>query len=101
MIANYTFFNQLSVASPELKGLWNFCPVPGTKDKNGNISHAANSTGSGAVIFKKVKNKQNAWEFIKWFTEKDTQTEYGTQIEGLLGTMGRSDTANIEALSEL
>ena len=101
VIANYTFFNQLAVASPEIKGLWNFCPVPGTKDKNGNISHAANSTGSGAVIFKKVKNKQNAWEFIKWFTEKDTQTEYGTQIEGLLGTMGRFDTANIEALSEL
>ena len=53
------------------------------------------------AIFKKVKNKQNAWEFIKWFTEADTQVQYGTQIEGLLGTMGRFDTANLEALSEL
>ena len=101
VIANYTFFNQLSVASPEIKGLWNFCQVPGTADDDGNISHAANSTGSGAVIFKKVKDKQNAWEFIKWFTEKETQIEYGTQIEGLLGTMGRFDTANLEALPEL
>ena len=101
LIANYTFFNQLTVASPEIKGLWDFCQVPGTLREDGTISHAANSNGAGAVIFKKVKNKQNAWEFIKWFTEADTQVQYGTQIEGLLGTMGRFDTANLEALSEL
>ena len=101
VIANYTFFNQLAVASPEIKGLWNFCQVPGTLRDNGTISHAANSSGSGAVIFKKVQNKENAWEFIKWFTEKETQIHYGTQIEGLLGTMGRFDTANLDALSQL
>ncbi len=101
VIANYTFFNQLSVASPEIKGLWDFCQVPGTMREDGTISHAANSSGSGAVIFKQVKNKENAWEFIKWFTEKDTQIQYATQIEGLLGTMGRFDTANVEALEQL
>ena len=101
VIANYTFFNQLSVASPEIKGLWDFCQVPGTEREDGTISHAANSTGAGAVIFKQVENKENAWKFIKWFTEKDTQIQYGTQIEGLLGTMGRFDTANVEALGQL
>ena len=101
VIANYTFFNQLAVASPEIKGLWDFCQVPGTLREDGTVSHAANSTGSGAVIFKKVSNKENAWKFIKWFTETDTQVQYGTQIEGLLGTMGRFDTANVEALGQL
>ncbi len=101
VIANYTFFNQLSVASPEIKGLWDFCQVPGTEREDGAISHAANSTGAGAVIFKQVENKENAWKFIKWFTDKDTQIQYGTQIEGLLGTMGRFDTANVEALPQL
>ena len=101
VIANYTFYNQLSVASPEIKGLWNFCQVPGTLQEDGTVSHAANSTGSGAVIFKKVKNKENAWKFVKWFTETETQVQYGTQIEGLLGTMGRFDTANLEALEQL
>ena len=101
VIANYTFFNQLSVASPEIKGLWDFCQVPGTLQEDGSVSHAANSTGSGAVIFKKVSDKENAWKFIKWFTETDTQVQYGTQIEGLLGTMGRFDTANLEALEQL
>ena len=101
VMANYTFFNQLTVASPEIKGLWSFCQVPGTVREDGTISHAANSTGSGAVIFKKVKNKQGAWEYIKWFTETDTQVQYGTQIEGLLGKLGRFDTANVEALGQL
>ena len=101
VIANYTFFNQLAVASPEIKGLWDFCPVPGTQQSDGSISHAANSNGAGAVIFKKVKNKENAWKFVKWFTDTETQVRYGTQIEGLLGTMGRFDTANTEALSRL
>ncbi len=101
VIQNYTFYNQLSVASPEIKGLWDFAPVPGTLQEDGTVSHAANSSGSGAVIFKKVSNKENAWKFIKWFTETETQVQYGTQIEGLMGTMGRFDTANVEALSQL
>ena len=101
VIANYTFFNQLTAASPEINGLWDFCPVPGTMREDGTVSHAANSNGAGAVIFSKVKNKENAWRFVKWFTETDTQVQYAAQIEGLLGTMGRFDTANTEALGQL
>lgn len=101
VIANYTFFNQLTAASPEINGLWDFCPVPGTEREDGTVSHAANSNGAGAVIFKKVKNKEKAWEFIKWFTETDTQVQYASQTEGLLGVMGRFDTANLEALGQL
>jgi ABC-type glycerol-3-phosphate transport system substrate-binding protein len=48
-----------------------------------------------------VKNKDNAWKFVKWFTDTDTQVQYAAQIEGLLGTMGRFDTANVEALGQL
>ncbi len=101
VIANYTFFNQLKAAAPETDGLWDFCPVPGTMREDGSISHAANSNGAGAIIFKKVKNKENAWKFIKWFTDTETQVQYASQIEGLLGTMGRFDTANVEALGRL
>ena len=101
VISNYTFYNQLSVASPEIKGLWDFCPVPGTKREDGTVSHAANSNGSGAVIFDSISNKESGWEFIKWFTSTEAQVQYGTQTEGLLGTLGRFDTANVEALGQL
>lgn len=101
MISDYTFFNQLITASPEIKGLWDFVQVPGTLREDGTVSHAANSNGSGAVIFKQVKNKENAWEYIKWFTGTEAQVRFASQIEGLLGTLGRFETANIEALKQL
>lgn len=101
VVQNYTFANQLDAAAPEIKGLWDFCPVPGTLLEDGTVSHAANSNGAGAVIFSKTANKEGAWEFIKWFTDTDTQVRFGTQMEGLLGRMGRFDTANTEALAQL
>ena len=101
VISDYSFFNQLTVASPEIKGLWGFTQIPGTVREDGTISHAVNSTSSGAVIFDKCKDKEGAWDFIKWFTSTETQVAYGTQIEGLLGQLGRYTTANTEALQQL
>ena len=65
------------------------------------ISHAVNSTSAGAVIFNKCKDKEGAWEFIKWFSSADVQLEYATQIEGLLGQLGRYTPANTEAMQQL
>ena len=101
VISDYSFFNQLSVASPEIKGLWGFTKIPGTVREDGTVSHAVNSTSSGAVIFNKCKDIDGAWEFLKWFTSAEVQVEYGTQIEGLLGQLGRYTTANREALTQL
>ena len=101
VVQPYTFYNQLSVAAPEIKGLWDFTLVPGTKQADGTINHAVNSAGSGAVIFNKVSNQAAAWDFVKWFTSTDIQVDYGKQIEALMGPLGRFDTANIEALEQL
>lgn len=101
VIQNYTFYNQLSVAAPEIKGCWEFQPVPGTVQEDGTINHAANSNGSGAIIFTKAADQEGAWDFIKWFTSTDAQVKYGNNIESILGTMGRYATANEEALQQL
>ena len=108
IINNYTFFNQLTVSAPEIKGLWNFTHVPGTPDDVdingkpiGNINYAANSSSAGAVVFTKCVDKNAAWEFIKWFTSDDVMTSYGRTIEGQMGQMGRFDTANKNALAAL
>lgn len=98
LIKEYNFFNQLSVAAPEIKGCWNFMQIPGTIQEDGSISHASNSAGTCGVIFKKCKNQKAAWEFLKWFTSTESQVEYANDIEAIMGTMGRFDTANLEAL---
>ena len=102
VIQNYcTFYNQLNRAAPEIKGLWDFTHVPGTVREDGTVSYAANSNGSGAIILKDCKNDAAAWEFIKWFTETDTLVEYGQNVEGVMGPLGRFESANIEALKKL
>lgn len=106
LIQNYaTFYNQLNVAAPEVKGLWDFTHVPGTyrTDENGNtvLDYTANSGSAGAVIFKTCSDTQAAWDFIKWFTSTEVQVEYGKTIEAIMGPMGRYDTANLEALQQL
>lgn len=107
VIQPYKFYTQLAVASPEISGLWDMTSVPGTVREDGTISHATNSGGaltvgsSCAIVFNKVSSKENAWTFLKWFTSTDVQVEYGTTIEGLMGPMGRYETANVEALQSL
>ena len=53
------------------------------------------------MIFNKCKDKDAAWEYLKWFTSAEVQAQFGTQTEGLLGQMGRYATANREALTQL
>ncbi len=106
LIQNYaTFYSQLSVAAPEIKGLWDFTHVPGTirTDENGEtvLDYTSNSGSSGAVIFNTCSDISAAWDFIKWFTTTDVQVEYGKTIEAIMGPMGRYDTANVEALAQL
>ena len=101
VVQPYTFYNQLSVFAPEIKGLWDFTLVPGTRREDGTVDHTANSDSMGAIIFNKVSSKNAAWEFIKWFTSTDVQVEYGRTAEALLGSPGRFDTANMEALGRL
>lgn len=103
VITGYTFYNQLYMAAPEIRGLWSLGLMPGTVSEDGTVNHSTTSTSTGAVIFSKLNDKQRevAWELIKWFTSAEIQSEYGRAIEALLGPMGRFDTANREALGQL
>ncbi|MBR6101618.1 MAG: extracellular solute-binding protein [Ruminococcus sp.] len=103
LIQNYTFFNQLTVTAPEIKGCWNFQPIPGTVQADGSINHSSCSAGAAAIIFSSLSEdkQKDAWEFLKWFTSTEAQVSYGNDIESIVGTLGRFDTANLEALEQL
>lgn len=101
VIQPYTFYNALSVAAPEINGLWDFTLVPGTVRADGTVDHTTVASGSGSVIFSNAKDKESAWEFLKWWTDSPTQLSYGREIESLQGTSARWPTANLEAFSML
>lgn len=100
-IDDYTFYNHLSVSAPEIRGLWEFAPIPGTEQPDGSIRRDVGSTGTAAIIMEKAENKDASWEFLKWWTSKEIQVRFGREMEGLMGAAARYPTANIEALQEL
>ncbi|PWW07453.1 carbohydrate ABC transporter substrate-binding protein (CUT1 family) [Paenibacillus cellulosilyticus] len=100
-IADYTMYNTLSVFAPEINGLWQFVPVPGTVQEDGTIDRTVPSGGSGVVMMQQAKDKEAAWEFMQWWTSSEAQTKFGREMEGLMGAAARYPTANIEALDEL
>ncbi|MCA0756601.1 extracellular solute-binding protein [Paenibacillus sp. N4] len=100
-IQDYTFYNYLTVSAPEIKGLWEFVPVPGTVQQDGTIRRDVASGGTAAIMLKQAQNKDAAWEFMKWWVSKDSQVRFGREMEGLMGAAARYPTANIEALKEL
>ncbi|MFE6076535.1 extracellular solute-binding protein [Paenibacillus sp. NPDC057886] len=100
-IADYTTYNMLTVMAPEIRNLWDFTIVPGTQLEDGAIRHEVASATSAVMMLENAKNKEAAWEFMKWWTDKQTQIEYGREMEGLMGAAARYPTANIEALEQL
>ena len=101
VITNYPFFNQLTVAAPEIKGLWDMTTVPGTADSDGSINISESASGSAAVIISNTKEPELCYDFLKWWTSAETQAEFGTQIEMILGAAGRYNSANVEAFKRL
>nr|WP_255570167.1 extracellular solute-binding protein [Cohnella sp. CFH 77786] len=100
-IADYTTYNTLSVLAPEIKGLWDFTVVPGTVTPDGAVNHTVPSHTTGVMMLQNADDKESAWEFMKWWTDKETQVAFGREMEGLMGEAARYPTANIEALEQL
>jgi ABC-type glycerol-3-phosphate transport system substrate-binding protein len=100
-IADYTTYNQLSVFAPEIRGLWGFAPVPGTKQDDGTINRQVPSGGSGTILLQSAEDKESSWEFMKWWTNDETQTRFGREMESLMGAAARYPTANIKALDSI
>ncbi|SDE26004.1 ABC-type glycerol-3-phosphate transport system, substrate-binding protein [Paenibacillus sp. UNCCL117] len=100
-IAPYNTYNVLTVAAPEIRGLWDFTVVPGTPDASGGVRREVASGGTAVMMLQQAKNKEASWQFMKWWTDKNTQVRFGREMESLMGAAARYPTANIEALQEL
>ena len=102
-IASYAMYNTLSISAPEIRGLWEFTLIPGTVQEDGTIDRTAHTGGLCCLMIKtddeKVRN--NAWEFMKWWVSADAQVRFGREMESVLGTSGRYQTANRDALGQL
>ena len=102
-VSAYTTHNTLTVSAPEIRGLWEFTLFPGTEKEDGSIDRSVHSSGVCCMMIATDNEtvKQNAWEFMKWWTSADTQVRFGREMESVLGSSARYATANRDALRKL
>ena len=100
-ISPYSMYTTLKAAAPEINGLWSVKQLPGTTAADGSVRHTTAGSGSACSILKVSENREEAWEFLKWWTSAETQLAYSNEIEALLGSTGRVAVSNIKALKNM
>ncbi|ANX01027.1 ABC transporter substrate-binding protein [Thermoclostridium stercorarium subsp. leptospartum DSM 9219] len=101
-IAEYGMYNLLINAAPEIAGNWDIAVVPGIVNENGEIVRYTSGGAESCVIFRSTEEREKmAWEYIKWWTSKEVQVEYGQTLQITYGPEYIWNTANLEAFAEL
>ncbi len=100
-IADYSLYNTLSVFAPEIRGLWEFAPVPGTLREDGTIDRSAPASGTACMLMNNAADKGNSWEFLAWWVGAQSQIRYAREMESIMGPAARYQTANVNALKQL
>lgn len=104
-IADYTStYNTMVIFAPEIAGLWEFTPLPGTYDEETEtINNSTIAAVSSLIMMNGVTddNALAAWTFMQWWSSADVQSEFGNEKIALLGPSAKYATANVEALQKM
>ncbi len=102
-IQDIALYNELTLFAPEIAGLWGMVAVPGTPREDGTIDYASPVTATATVIIesKGKDDYQKEWEFVKWWSGKEAQADFGSEVVSIMGDGAKYFTANKEALGSL
>ncbi|MBQ9099169.1 MAG: extracellular solute-binding protein [Clostridia bacterium] len=110
-------YNHLTVFATEIKGLWEFLPMPGIEQTRADGSSYINNVsvssvsaicmmaGGGLELENDTPEadarRARAWEFMKWHAGADCQIKYSNEMVAIIGPSAKHATANIQALREM
>lgn len=103
-IVPYTSYTSLAIYATEIKGLWEFVPMPGILNEDGSVNNNSVSGTSAMIMLKTAADRgltKDAWTFMKWFVSAGAQSDYASDLTAVLGAEYKYNTANVTALEEL
>ncbi|QJD82007.1 extracellular solute-binding protein [Cohnella herbarum] len=107
-VADFDLYIQLTVGAPEIEGKWRMLPLPGIKQPDGSVARWSHNESmvrlqepSSIMMLNKSDRKDEAWQFIQWWTSADVQSRYSSDIESFAGIAYRWNTANLEAMQTI
>jgi ABC-type glycerol-3-phosphate transport system substrate-binding protein len=86
--------------APELEGQWALAPYPGTEQPDGSIDRSYIANGNAGIIFKNSDKAEQAWEFMKWWTDYETQVNYAYTLQSTYGKAFLWLSSNVEAIAD-
>ncbi len=103
LVADYTWVNTINLSAPEISGKWAIAKIPGTLQTDGSVDHtAAAMVGSSFIVASSVEKngmKDEAWEFLKWWTSEETQKTYSMELKAENGEAAELPMANVDAIA--
>lgn len=100
-ITSYTLYNTLSVFAPDIAGKWAFAPLPGYEMEDGTINNKGVLSLTSSIIMAQTEHPEESWAFLKWWSSTVIQEKFSVEVESILGSGARHNTANINAFESL
>lgn len=100
-ITDYSSYTTLTVFAPEIAGLWEMLPCPGTMQEDGTIDNTVVATSGGISMLKGTSDVEATWKFMCWYTDVDFQVDLCNEMISLLGAAAKTTSANIQAMAEM
>ena len=103
-LQNYSAYNQLKAAAPEIRGLWDIALIPGTVREDGSIDRSETAAGNACVMLQSAVSRgieKEAFEFMRWWTGADAQSLYAQELEAVLGVVSRYTPASVKAFKSI
>ena len=100
-VADYNWYNVLSVFAPEIRGEWDFALLPGTLKPDGTIDRSVSCYGQASIMLKDAENYDACWKFLKWWASSDVKVRYARELESIMGAAARYATANKVTFEQL
>lgn len=100
-VTDYVTYCTLEIFAPEIKGLWSFSAFPGSEKEDGTIDNTYVADTVQTVIMNGAKNKDAAWEFVKWWNGTEQQLSYATTLEAIMGAAARYPAADPNVIRNL
>ena len=104
VIGDYaSIYNTLVVYATEIDGLWEFAPLPGSKNEfeEDGFNYDSLATVSATVILNGCDDLLTAWQFAQWQTSASVQAEYGNRIVSVIGPAAKYEAANLDAINDM
>ena len=100
-ISDYFMYNLILNAAPEIANSWDIALMPGIENESGEVERWSAGGAESNVIFEDSNKKDDAWEFLKWWSSTEVQVAFGNKLQTTYGREYIWNTANIEAFEGL